>query len=131
VSGENIALVQRLTEGFNNGEYLLDVVWAPDAEVQPAPTFPEGRPMTGREQIGRWLDGLREGWQPGSAMILREVEEADDKVLASVEWRAIGEASGLETSSDWWGVYTIRGGQFVRVEVFADREAAIKAFGPK
>jgi ketosteroid isomerase-like protein len=131
VSGENIAVVQRFTDGFNKGEYLLDVLWAADAEVRPAPTFPEGGPMTGRDQIGRWLDGLREGWQPGSAVIMRELEEADDKVLASFEWHAIGEASGLETSSDWWAVYTIRGGQFVRIEFFADREAAIIAFGPK
>jgi ketosteroid isomerase-like protein len=62
---------------------------------------------------------------------IREIEEAGDKVLTSFTWRAIGDASGIEVSSEWFSVTTIRGGQIVRLRFFSDRDAAINAAGLK
>jgi hypothetical protein len=75
----------------------------------------ESGPFRERDQIPRFFDGLREGWRPSSiVVVVREIEAAGDKVLASVEWRAVGSGSGLETSSEWVTVYTIRGRQVMR-----------------
>jgi ketosteroid isomerase-like protein len=131
VASENIELVRRGVDAFNGGVSLIDELWADDAELWPAPGFPEGGPFKGRDEIRRFFDGLREGWRPGTAAVLREFEEAGDNLLVSFEWRAVGEASGVETSSDWMAVYTFRGGRIVRLEFFADRDAAIKAAGLK
>jgi uncharacterized protein len=130
VSSQNIELVRRLIEAFNtetDGD-LYDVLWAEDAEVWPASGFPEGGPFQGRDQIRGFFDGLREGWE-GTSVVVGELEEAGDKVLVSVQWRAVGAASGLEASSDWMIVYTVRGEQVVRVQFFSDRDAAIDAAG--
>jgi ketosteroid isomerase-like protein len=83
--------------------------------------------VRGHEQISRFFDGLREGWQPGMAVMVEEVEKVGEKVLVSFTWRAVGETSGIETSSDWLGVYTFRGGKVLRLEYFSDREAALEA----
>jgi hypothetical protein len=52
-------------------------------------------------------------------------------VLTSFEWRGIGDVSGLETSSEWVSVNTLRGRQIVRLQIFGDRDAAISAAGLK
>jgi ketosteroid isomerase-like protein len=131
VSGENIELVRRLYEAWNRGETRIDA-WAEDGEVWTVPGFLEGGLFKGRDQIRRFVDGLREGWKPGSDVVeIREIEEVGDKVLASIEWRAIGNVSGLESSSEWMIVYTIRDGQIARLEFFYDRDAAVRAAGLK
>jgi ketosteroid isomerase-like protein len=133
VSSENVELVQHLVTSFNaGGAPLVDLFWAEDAELWPAPGFPEGGPFRGRDQIRSFFDGLREGWEPGSfSGVVRELAGVGDKVLVTLEWRAIGAASGIETSSEWMAVYTIRGGRVVRLEFFSDRDAAIRAAGLK
>ena len=62
-------------------------------------------------------------------MVIRELEEAGNDVLASFEWWAVGDASGIETSSEWWATYTFLSGKIVRVRFFNDREAAISSLG--
>ena len=133
VSSENIDLVRRLIESFNRDD--VDATWAEnwelfaeDIEVWPAPGFPEAGPFQGRHQYRVFFDGLRGGWKETS-VVVRELEDAGDKVLASVQWRAIGETSGVETSSDWLVVFTIRGGHIACVQFFSDHDAAIDAAG--
>ena len=126
---ENFGLVRRMFDAFNAGDDLVPLLWTEDAEVVPAPGFPEGGPVRGLEQVSRFFDGLREGWQEGTSVTLPELEEIGDKVLASFTWRAVGETSGIETSSDWLAVYSFRGGKVLRVEYFTDRDAALEAAG--
>jgi ketosteroid isomerase-like protein len=133
VSSENLELVRRAFADFRTSGNLSDgveVFWADDGEVWPAVGFPESGPFRGRDQIRRFFDGLQDGWKRDSfAVTLRQLEGYGDKVLVSLEWRGTGVASGIESSSDWMAVYTIRGGRFVRLEFFADRAAAISAAG--
>jgi ketosteroid isomerase-like protein len=127
VSSAKIERVQRTFDTFNAGISTLPEFWAEDAEVWPAPEFPGGGPFRGREQIQHFFNGLLEGWEPDTRAVPREFEEAGDKVLISFEWRATGEASGLETSSEWMAVYTIRRDKIVRLEFFTSRDAALTA----
>jgi hypothetical protein len=100
VPSADIELAQRTIETFNAGVRRLPEFWAEDAELRPAPGFPESSPCSGREEIQRFFDRLREGLTD-ARIVLNEIEEAGDKVLVSLEWRATGESSGVETSSDW------------------------------
>jgi hypothetical protein len=78
-----------------------------------APGFPDRGPFKGRDELQRFFDGLLGGWKPGTAVVARGFEEAGDKVLVWFEWRAVGEASEVPTSSERMAVYTIRGAQIV------------------
>jgi ketosteroid isomerase-like protein len=60
-------------------------------------------------------------------VVVREIEAQGDKVITSLEWRAVGNASGLEVSSEWTTVHTIPDGQIVRLQFFYDRDAAMEA----
>jgi uncharacterized protein (TIGR02246 family) len=107
VSSENIGLVQRVIEALNAGDdSAVDVFFAEDAELWPSPGAVEGsRPLRGHDQIRSWFEMLRQGWKQGTmVVVVREIEEAGDQVLASFTWRAIGDASGIEVSSEWFSV---------------------------
>jgi ketosteroid isomerase-like protein len=126
----NVELVRRTFEAFNAGVSTLPEFWSEDAELWPAPGFPEGDRCRGRDQIQRFFDRLLEGLVDATA-VLREFEEAGDKVLVSFQWRATGESSGIETASDWFAVYTVRGDEIVRLEFFVESDAALNAAGLK
>jgi ketosteroid isomerase-like protein len=127
MDSEKLDLVRQTFEAYNAGEEVLPPIWAQDAEVRTAPGFPEGGPFRGRDEIRRFFEGLREGWQPGTAVTIEKVEEVDDKVVVSFNWRGVGETSGIETSSHWLAVYTFRGDEILRVEYFTERDAALEA----
>ena len=101
--------------------------FAHDAEVWPDPSFPEGGPIRGRDRIRGFYSRLIE--DPGTTVTMRDAQAVGDNVLVSFEWHAVGEASGIETSSTWYSVSTFRGDEVVRTQFFADREAARKAAG--
>jgi len=130
VSEKNIELVRRSYEFYNSGDWdsLLDT-FSPDVEVWPAPGFPEGGPFRGREEVRRFYEGLGEGWKPGAMVVPQELLGVGDKVLVAFEWRGVGELSGIEVTSAWSSVVTVRDGQIARADYFADRDAAITAAG--
>jgi hypothetical protein len=60
---------------------------------------------------------------------LGEVREAGDKVMFSFRWRATGKVSGIETTSEWIAVDTLRDGVVVRMQIFSERDQALEAAG--
>ena len=53
----------------------------------------------GLPAIRRWLEGLRDSWERGAAVVTGEIIDlGDDRVLSLGEWSGTGEASGVQTS---------------------------------
>jgi ketosteroid isomerase-like protein len=130
MSRENVEVVRRSIDLWNRGDVeALVATFSDEAELEPAPEFIEGGKMKGRERIGRFFERLHEGWQPGDAVALGEFQEAGDRVMFSFRWRAIGDQSGIETSSEWIAVDTFRDGLVVRMQIFSDRDEALDAAG--
>ena len=44
-------------------------------------------------------------------------------------WHATGERSGIDVSSDWFGLWTFRDGRIARLRFFYDRAEALEAAG--
>jgi ketosteroid isomerase-like protein len=128
VPSTNVELVRRAFELFNAGVPTLPEFWAEGAELWPAPGFPEGGVCRGRGEIERFFNRSREGLKD-TTVVLGETEDAGDKVFLSFQWRATGESSGAETSSEWFAVFTFRAGKIVRLEFFAELDAAKNAAG--
>jgi ketosteroid isomerase-like protein len=60
---------------------------------------------------------------------LHELIDAGDRVFAAATARGRGKQSGVETSVDLWGVWTVREGRAVRWQGYTDRAAALEAAG--
>jgi ketosteroid isomerase-like protein len=127
---ENVDIVRRCVDLWNSDDVgALVATFTDDAELQPAPGFVEGEMLFGHEGIRHFFERLHEAWKPGDTVTLGEVREAGDKVMFSFRWRAIGDVSGIETTSEWMAVDTFRDGLIARMEIFSDRAEALEAVG--
>ena len=127
---QNVDIVRRSMDLWNSGDVrALVATFTDDAEVQTAPGFIEGGRLSGHEGIRLFFERLHEAWKPGDTVILGEVREAGDKVMFSFRWRAIGDVSGIETTSEWMAVDTFRDGLIARMQIFSDRAEALEAVG--
>ena len=130
MSRENVELVRRSVDLWNSGDVdALVATFSDDAELQPAPGFIEGGTLVGHDGIRHFFERLHEAWKPGDTVTLGEFREAGDKLMFSFRWRAIGDVSGIETSSEWIAVDTFRDGVIVRMQIFTDRNDALDAAG--
>jgi ketosteroid isomerase-like protein len=103
---------------------------ADDAEVETDPRFIEGGTFRGLAAIRRWVEGLRDSWERGAAVVTSEfIDLGDDRVLSLGEWSGTGETSGAQTSTPVAGVWTLRTGKVTRVRWFFDHEEALEAVG--
>jgi uncharacterized protein (TIGR02246 family) len=130
MSVENVEIVRRLFAAFSAGDMdAFMALLADDAVVQTDPSFPEGGTLVGRAAIRRFHEGLHEGWRGGGEVVAKDVRTAGDRVLASYDWTAIGEASGIETSSQWYLVFWLPDGRIARFRYFRDHAEALEAAG--
>jgi ketosteroid isomerase-like protein len=105
---------------------------AEDIEVRPdASVFPEAKPFRGREEFGRFLAVIEQGWEEGSQGIgvIREVFAVGDRVVARADWGGRGRASGIDLRSSLTAVNDIRDGQIIRIEFYFDHAKALQAAG--
>jgi len=130
MSQENVELVRRFFAAFTAGDMdAFMALFADDPVVQTDPSFPEGGTLVGSEAIRRFHEGLHEGWRGGGEVVAKDVRTAGDRVFASVDWTAIGEASGIETSSRWYLVFWLPDGKIARFRYFRGRAEALEAAG--
>jgi len=130
MSEANVEVVRRFFADFTAGDMdAFMALLADDAVAQTDPSFPEGGTLVGPEAIRRFHEGLHEGWRGGGEVVVKDVGTAGDRVFASVDWIAIGEASGIETSSQWYLVFWLPDGKIARFRYFSGRAEALEAAG--
>jgi ketosteroid isomerase-like protein len=129
MSQENVETLRRAYEAYNQGD--LDAAVAdisPDSEYVPIGAVPGFRDaLSGPEGYKRILAWLRDAFD--DAHVDAELTDAGDQVLASLTVRGRGKQSGLETTREFWQVWTFRDGKAVHGRGFMDREEARKAAG--
>jgi len=100
-----------------------------DAEVITDPSWVEAGPFNGRVAIRAWFEGLQQSWEERDALVLRELFEVEDKVVARFAWQVRGRTSGIETHLDVTSVNTIKRGKIVRQQYYFDHAEALQAVG--
>jgi ketosteroid isomerase-like protein len=128
MSDANLALIRRLNEAFNRGDFdSLEEFFHEDVEFQDLESGPDmqesvvGIPAL-QKILRQWLDVFDD--------FEGELEEAsevgDDHVLCAVTYRGLGKESGLSVETRVIDLHTFRGGKIARmVSGFRSREAAL------
>src|SRR4051794_27395243 len=131
MSQENVELVRSSLDAYNAGPEAYLEFMAEDIEVRPdASVFPEAKPFRGRDEFGRFLAEIDEGWEGGDRLgATREVFAVGDRVVARADWGGRGRASGIELRSNLTAVYDIRDRQIIRIEFYFDHAKALEAAG--
>ncbi|HET9120679.1 MAG TPA: nuclear transport factor 2 family protein [Solirubrobacterales bacterium] len=128
MSEENVERVRGSFAAFNRGDfeaaigaYHPEVEWIPYLGAVDRPVY------RGHEELmGMWSE-FKENL--GLRLEVKEWIDADDTVITVVEFRGVGTSSGAEVHQTWAQMYSIRDGLIVRVEPFADKDAALEAAG--
>jgi ketosteroid isomerase-like protein len=98
-------------------------MFAVDAEVQRADQFGV---LRGREAIRGWL--APDAMEPLQVAVTA-LEESGDHVLATCDLRMRGTGSGVEVTSTLYLVFTFRGSQASRMEIYFQRPEAAASAG--
>jgi uncharacterized protein len=123
VSAENVELVRRTWESFNErGELDLSVI-DPDVEWI---TLMETH--HGHEGVREWTANVTESLDE-LAIDMHELIDAGDNVIAVATIRGRGRTGGVPAELGFASVFEFRGGKLVRMDSFPDRASAVAAVG--
>ena len=129
-SQDNVELLRRFTEyTLRTGEILPETVH-PDCVLNLA-TYRGAlttRSYAGVEEIDRWLAEWRSGFENWSAEI-EEVVDGGDLVVAVVRQHGEAKLGGPEVEMRASLVFAFRDGRIARIDMYADRDEALKASG--
>ena len=127
MSRENVEIVERATEAFNEGGIAATrKFFADDAEFHEPPEQPAPRVARGFTEIIELFEKFDEAW----AQHRSEPEEVravgpDQVLVVSVE-RFLGR-DGIEVAAPASALFTLREGRIVLWQAFWDRDRALKA----
>ena len=93
------------------------------------PSFPESRPLRGREAYKDFLERIGEDWEGAAREIIRELFDAGDRVVMRWDWGGRGRTSGVDAYSSLTGIFEIRDGLIVSIDFHFDHGKALRAIG--
>jgi ketosteroid isomerase-like protein len=92
-------------------------------EFVPVVQAPDMPAFSGREGIEEFWESLLSTWK-SFVFFPQSYEPLGDQVLVEVRVRAKARASGIELEERWAHLYTLRDGEFVRMQAFLDPDEA-------
>jgi ketosteroid isomerase-like protein len=127
MSQKNVEVVRRAIEAFNRREMWLDYL-DPEVEWIEDPRYPGAQTYRGREGVER---SIEKWWETWASVVLRleKIVDADDRVVIWGVTEARGSDSDVTVNAPFGGVWELREGRVVRVQVLAGREEALEAAG--
>jgi ketosteroid isomerase-like protein len=127
---DDLAVMRRWLAAWNGAD--LDAftdLFHRDAEVVTDPSWMEPGPFNGRAAIRSWFEGLKESWEGHDEVVLTELFEVGEDVVARLDWKVRGRASGIETVLDATSVNRLKQGKIARQAWYFDHAQALKAVG--
>jgi ketosteroid isomerase-like protein len=129
VSAENVEIVRRLLDAFNDRDFEAMVAGVhPDVELESLRAQLEGRAYRGHEGVRQMLADFDEDWE-FVQMDADEFRDAGDQVVVLGRLRARGRASGVDLDVPIGFVWTFREGMVVRGTTFSEQADALRAAG--
>ena len=127
MSQENVEIVRRAWDAWQRGDLtgLLETMRDDVVTVRPGLDNVTYYGKQGfLELTADWSEQFAE-WSATPEEFL----DSGDRVVVRNHQIARGDTSGAPVESDFWYVYTIRGGKIIRQDFFASREEALEAAG--
>ena len=133
MSRENLEIVQRVYDALARRDattpfeiYAKDIVW--DMSQMKRAALYERPVYVGHEAVrGLWRESLAAFGEID--FDLERLSEAGERVFAVVHERAVGRTSGAAVQAIHYAVWTLAGGEAVRLQIFDDRDQALEAAG--
>jgi uncharacterized protein len=122
MSNKNVELLRGAYEAFGRGDIPAvlaildeDIAWSAAPNV-----LPHGLKVQGRDEVGRFFQGLGSTWSDFSVQV-HDYVASDDRVC--VTGRADGQLNGTRTGYGFVHSWTVRDGACVRFDEYVDPDA--------
>jgi ketosteroid isomerase-like protein len=124
---ENVEVVRRTVEAFNEGGIeAAQAFFADEIEFHEPPEQPAPRVARGREQTVKMFGEFDEAWAEHRSELEEIRAIGPDKVLMITTEHFRGR-DGVEVSSPFAGIATVRDGEIVDWRAYWDRASALAA----
>jgi ketosteroid isomerase-like protein len=128
MSRENVDLLRAAFEAWNAADMnTFRELYDPDVIVRAPGGWPEPGPFVGRESVMRQFEQMRETWDADTFDLISDFIDAADRVVLRTIWRGVGH--GPESNLAVTGIYTVRTGRIVGIDIFWDHGEALEAAG--
>jgi ketosteroid isomerase-like protein len=131
VSEENVEIVRRWWEGFNEDGMPPLALCDEEIEIRMAPDFPVRGLYQGHDGVRRWRDQVFDIFDSPRVEPEDIVDVHGDGTTVLMLLRSTGTAgyTGLKVDYEWAAVWTIRDGKLLRAQGYLNRAEAVKAAG--
>ena len=131
MSEADVKLIRRAYEAWaDEGPEALFELADPNIEWYPPPEAPEPGPFRGHDQIRRQLESYAETFEEFRPELERIVETpTPERALVFATTHTRGKGSGAEVSIPVCHMIDMRDGLVTRVQIFTDRDLAIREAG--
>jgi ketosteroid isomerase-like protein len=102
---------------------------AEDAVWHESEVLPDTGVYRGREAIRAFLTDFLGSWERFHQTV-EEARQEGDRVLVLIHLEATGRGSAAEVDAHYAHLWTVSGGQGIRVDAFYDRDEALEALNP-
>jgi ketosteroid isomerase-like protein len=103
VSQENVEITRQTLDAFNRGDRgAWLAMFDSDAEMVPAPEWPENEPLRGAEAIWDFYVEVTGTWQEGFAELGEVIDAGADQIVANNRRDARGRTSGAGVEFSYW-----------------------------
>jgi ketosteroid isomerase-like protein len=100
------------------------------AGVIPAAEMAEQRSYKGRDGFDEFMRGWTDDFEEYSVHLERLIDAGDRRVVGLFHQTAMGRGSGVPVRQDYAMVYELADGQLVRMQIYLDRDEALKQAAP-
>jgi ketosteroid isomerase-like protein len=132
VAGENREILDRIYRGWQRGDFSAGADdFAPDAALVIDPEIPDPGEYRGLERIRYYMTHFLSAWESLTITPKSFMEAGDDAILVRVDQTGLGAGSGIETTLDYFHLWSFRGGKVTRLESILREAKALHAAGLK
>jgi ketosteroid isomerase-like protein len=129
MSGENVEIVRRAVEAFNEGGIeAAEAFVAEDLEFHEPPEQPAPRVARGRDEVREMWGEFEAAWAEHRSEP-EEIRPVDDHRVLLLSVEHFRGRDGVEVSAPWGAAFTLRDAKIVRWQAFWDRRRAFEAAG--
>ena len=130
MSQENVEIVRRGYEGFAATGVINPDITTPDFvwDMSNFHGWPEQQTYEGTEEVRGFLSEWIGAWDDWE-LEADAFHDAGDKVVAMMSQRGRSKAAGMPVEMSFAQVWTLRDGKQIRMDMYSDRDEALKAAG--
>jgi ketosteroid isomerase-like protein len=128
MSQENVAVIRRYIEHFNETGDLAEECFDPEVDFTMRPDGPDPTTYRGLNGLRDALQGAREAWD-SIALDITDLTDLGDAVVAEGCFRLRGRSSDVELEVREAWVYWVQNGRIRQMAEYGSKQDALEAAG--